>query len=124
MIQSIFPLSPLILSIMKKLLLPIFLITSFLGVFSQEQRALVIGIDSYTPPADAVISPSSARINWPSLDGCKNDAELIKQAIISRYAFSEKNVQQLVNLEATRDNILKGMEQLLNASTKNDIAFI
>jgi len=109
---------------MKKLLLPIFLITSFLGVFSQEQRALVIGINSYTPPADAVISPSSARINWPSLDGCKNDAELIKQAIISRYAFSEKNVQQLVNLEATRDNILKGMEQLLNASTKNDIAFI
>jgi len=27
-------------------------------------------------------------------------------------------------LEATMDNILKGMEQLLNASTKNDIAFI
>ena len=108
---------------MKKLLFSVFLISSFLSLFSQEQRALVIGIDTYSPPEGAVISTSSERIIWPTLDGCKNDAELIKQIIISRYAFPEKNVQQLVNMEATRAGILGGIEQLLKASNKNDIAF-
>ncbi len=109
---------------MKKLVILVLLLTSITSGFSQVQRALVIGIDTYEPPADAKISASSARISWPKLDGCKNDADLVKQVIISRFSFPEKNVQEIVNYDATRENILKGMENLLKESQQNDIAFI
>lgn len=92
--------------------------------FSQEQRALVIGIDSYAPPRGALIPASAARLDWPSLAGCKNDADLIRGIIISRFGFTENNVQEINNSEATRNNILKAMEGLLAASNKDDIAFI
>jgi len=109
---------------MKKLLVLFLLISAFTTVFSQDQRALVIGIDTYAPPADAKVSSFSGRLNWPTLDGCKNDADLIKQVIISRFSFPEKNIQEIVNTAATRENILKGMEDLLKESKQNDIAFI
>lgn len=109
---------------MKKLLFLVLLISVFSSGFAQVQRALVIGIDTYEPPADAKISPASSRLNWPKLDGCKNDADLIKQVIISKFSFPEQEVKEIINYDATRDNILKGMENLLKESNKNDIALI
>src|SRR5450631_2121239 len=109
---------------MKYLLILLLMLTSFTDVFPQEQRALLIGIDTYAPPKDAKISPSSARLDWPTLSGCKNDADLVKEVIISRFGFPEKNVVEILNTDATRDNILKYMEDLLANSKKNDIAFI
>ena len=109
---------------MKYIFISLLMLITFTAVFSQDQRALVIGIDTYAPPDNAKISPSSARLNWPTLDGCKNDADLVKAVILSRFGFSEKNVVEISNMEATRNNILKDMEDLLTASKKNDIAFI
>ncbi len=109
---------------MKYPLVLLLMLTAYSGVFSQDQRALVIGIDTYAPPKNAKISPSSGRLDWPTLDGCKNDADLVKEVIVSRFGFAEKNVNEILNTDATRDNILKGMEDLLTNSKKNDIAFI
>ena len=101
---------------MKCLLLSLLMLTVITRSFSQDQRALVIGIDTYAPPKDAVIPPSAARLDWPTLDGCKNDADLVKAIIISKFGFPEKNVEQVSNKDATRDRIMKGMEDHLTSS--------
>ncbi len=108
----------------KKALLSFLFLYFFSCTYCQNQRALLIGIDTYAPPEDAQITSSNARINWPTLDGCKNDADLMKQVIISHFSFSEKNVVEIVNQEATRNRILECMENLLKKSDSGDIAFI
>jgi hypothetical protein len=108
----------------KNTLLSFLFLYFFLSTYCQNQRALVIGIDTYAPPEDAQIPSSNARINWPTLDGCKNDADLMKQVIISHFSFPEKNVVEIVNLEATRNRILECLENLLKKSDSSDIAFI
>ncbi|RYD94360.1 MAG: caspase family protein, partial [Sphingobacteriales bacterium] len=90
---------------------------------AQEQRALVIGIDTYQPPEGVTPDNDGGRIDFSNLDGCKNDAEAIKQ-LITRYSFSEKNVRELYDRQATRDGILAALNGLLADSKRGDIAFI
>ncbi|MEO8764768.1 MAG: caspase family protein [Ginsengibacter sp.] len=82
---------------------------------AQQQRALVIGIDKYKP---------SERSPFPELDGCKNDAQAIKILINARYKFSNNNIRDIYNEQATRANIIKAFNELLNKSEKGDVAFI
>ncbi|GAB4093996.1 caspase family protein [Flaviaesturariibacter terrae] len=90
---------------------------------AQEQRALVIGIDTYQPPDGVTPSNDGGRIDFQNLDGCKNDALSMKQ-LISLYGFSSDNTRELYDRNATRDAILAEMNRLLSASKKGDVAFI
>ena len=99
------------------------LLFAFLFVsFAQEQRALVIGIDSYAPPEGEVVANDGGRIDFQNLEGCKNDALSIKQ-LLTRYNFTEQNITEIYNRDATRNNILKEIRMLLDNSKRGDIAF-
>lgn len=82
---------------------------------AQQQRALVIGIDKYK---------ETSRSPFPELEGCKNDALSMKILINARYNFPDEHIKALYNEQATRENILKSLNELLDKSEKGDIAFI
>lgn len=82
---------------------------------AQQERALVIGIDKYK---------ETDRSPFPELDGCKNDALSMKILINAKYNFPNQNIKALYNEQATRQNILKSLNELLDKSNKGDIAFV
>ncbi len=82
---------------------------------AQQQRALVIGIDTYK---------ETERSPFPELDGCKNDALSMKILINAKYNFLNSNIKELYNEQATRENIVGSLNELLDNSQKGDIAFI
>jgi hypothetical protein len=114
--------------------LPLFLLftlffTTHQQVFSQQKRALLVGIDEYAAPKEAVKkseNQASAVVNrnWGDLDGCVNDAQAIGEMLRVRFGFSDEEMTFLFNKEATRARIIEEIEGLISASTKGDIAFI
>ena len=78
---------------------------------AQEKRALLIGIGDY---------PSGT--GWNKIHG-NNDVGLIHNTLIN-LGFKEKNITHLVDSEATYDNIMKAMQNLLSVCQKDDIAYI
>jgi hypothetical protein len=100
---------------MKTSLLCISLLLWCFIIKAQQKRALVIGIDTYK---------ETDRSPFPELDGCKNDAQSIKILINAKYDFPNNNIKVLYNEQATRDNILKSISELLNECQKGDVAFI
>ncbi|MBS1920638.1 MAG: caspase family protein [Bacteroidetes bacterium] len=93
-------------------------------LFSQKQRALIIGIDQYTPPTGYTPSTSAGRMDYRNLQGCRNDASAIYSIITSKFGFETKNIDTLFDNSATRDGILSAMNKLLASSSAGDIAFI
>src|SRR5690348_13015649 len=108
---------------MKKTFLFIMLSALTHIIFAQEKRALIIGIDEYTPPANEKAT-SQYRSVFRNLEGCRNDALSVKSVITAKYGFEEKNIDSLFNTNATHKNIINAMQQLLASSKPNDIAFI
>jgi len=108
---------------MKKTFLFIMLSALTHIIFAQEKRALIIGIDEYTPPANEKAT-SQYRSVFRNLEGCRNDALSVKSVITAKYGFEEKNIDSLFNTSATHKNIINAMQQLLASSKPNDIAFI
>ncbi|RYY89553.1 MAG: DUF4384 domain-containing protein [Chitinophagaceae bacterium] len=109
--------------LLRSVVLSLLLAASVVSVSAQEQRALVIGIDTYQPPDGVTPSNDGGRIDFSNLDGCKNDAIAMKQ-LISMYGFSAANTRELYDRSATRDSILYQLNDLLADSKKGDIAFI
>lgn len=91
-----------------------------------EQRALLVGIDKYTPPdyATGIKFGARDRADFVDLHGCKNDAQSIKSAITHKFNFKESNITELYDEQGTRQNILNNINALLNKSNPGDIAFI
>ena len=92
--------------------------------FSQVTRALVIGIDTYSPPQGIKVSINNDRQTFPNLSGCKNDAIAISSVLQTHFSVSKKNIDTLYNREATRDNIVGKLKQLLDNSRENDLVFL
>lgn len=69
-------------------------------------HALIIGIDSYT--------------DWEMLRTCVRDAESLKQILVQRYGFNEKNVVLRTNDEATRLRISNDLRNLASSLGKQD----
>lgn len=90
---------------------------------AQEKRALIIAIDKYEPPS-TYKPASTARSNFRNLDGCVNDGRSIQSIVVSKFQFDAAKVDTLYNEAANRAGILKSMNDLLEASKANDIAFI
>jgi hypothetical protein len=91
-------------------------------ISAQTQRALLIGINTYEPPAGVKVSES--RKYWTNLNGPVNDVHAITNLIRTRYSFQPANITTLLNKQATRKAILDAMNDLLNKSRPGDIAFI
>ena len=63
-----------------------------------DQWLFVIGIDTY--------------INWPRLNTAVNDAQCIKDVLLSRYYFDKDHVIELYDEQATRKNIINKLRYL------------
>ena len=74
-----------------------------------EYYGLVIGIDEYTG-------------EWPQLKNAVNDAKGVAEILSSKYTF--QYIKTLYNKDATRDNILKEFEWLLQNVKENDNVLI
>src|ERR1039457_5145404 len=82
---------------------------------AQDKRALIIGIDK---------NQQTERAPFPELQGCINDARAMKILINAKYDFLNNNIKELYDELATRENILKSMDELLDSCRKGDVAFI
>lgn len=74
------------------------------------RHALVIGIDDY---------PYISK-----LQGCVNDARLIRGILEQNFGFPPENITQLLNEQATREAILRELDALVDRIGKDDIVVI
>lgn len=84
---------------------------------AQTKRAVVIGINQYTPTEAAT---GFALRKWKDLDGAVNDAESMAALLEGRFEFDE--VVVLTDREATREAILGALADLEAASSAGDVA--
>lgn len=75
-----------------------------------NQWLLTIGINNY--------------LHWPRLRTAVNDAKEIKQVLVSKYGFSEENVVELYDADATREKILAQFRSLAGKVKEDDTLVI
>ena len=73
-------------------------------------HALIIGINDYK--------------EWPRLKTAVKDASVIRDVLVSRYGFAEKNVIFRTDREASRHQITRDLRYLAKSMRKNDNLFI
>ncbi len=74
------------------------------------KRALLIGIGKYEV--------------LPRLPGAKNDIKLVRQVLISRYGFSDDNVEVIQDEAATRAGVLTSLKKIVQEAGPNDVVYI
>jgi hypothetical protein len=88
-----------------------------------RRRAVVIGINDYTASRLATTSP--ARVpdrDWRNLSGAVTDATLLSEMLPLIYGFESRDVVTLTDQAATREVILRAIENtLLEPAQKGDI---
>jgi Caspase domain len=83
------------------------------NVASNNKWALLIGINKYPKlPAHRQLS------------GCVNDVKLINKILQENFSFPENQITQLLDEEATRQNILTALQELVDRVNRNDIVVI
>ena len=80
------------------------------GMSETVRRALLIGIGKYEV--------------LPRLPGTKNDIELVKQVLLTRYGFTEEHMRIVKDEAATREGVLAALHQLVQEAGPNDIVYI
>ncbi|HYI13083.1 MAG TPA: caspase family protein [Thermoanaerobaculia bacterium] len=86
------------------------------------KRALLIGIDDYTASTLPPAGPKQHR-GWPDLQGTANDVRILAEMLVLRYGFDRKNIITLTNQQATREEILRSIDQhLVRPARKGDVA--
>jgi hypothetical protein len=104
----------------------------------QVKRALLVGIDRYTPNSGSykvsdqtrarlqAIHGTPSRSKLDSLEGAFNDAQAMKEMLVQKFGFDERNVIVLPNAQqpATADNILNLLQSfLIDQAKPGDISF-
>jgi peptidoglycan/xylan/chitin deacetylase (PgdA/CDA1 family)/uncharacterized caspase-like protein/predicted negative regulator of RcsB-dependent stress response len=70
----------------------------------RESWAVVIGINDYK--------------KWPKLSYAVNDAQGVREMLVSKYRFKPENIQVLLDGEATRERILSALGDVLSDAEK------
>ncbi len=109
---------------MKRFFLLLLSILIFGLSYSQNQYALLIGINQYAPPVGYIPSTNIGRLDFPNLEGCRNDMDAMYSIIKSEFHFGSHNIDTLTDETATREGILNAMKNLLTKCKPGDIAFI
>ena len=108
-----------------------------LNASAVTSRALLVGINKYVPEntSEKINSQNNIREtasplkkigrgSWFNLDGTHNDVDSIKELIISKFGFEDKNIIVLKDDEATRDRILSEFNtHLIKSASSGDISF-
>ena len=111
--------SKTISTVSLSLILLVFLSQTFLSSFgpawaattnASVKRALLIGIGKYEV--------------LPRLPGTKNDIDLVRQVLLTRYGFSESNVKEVRDEDATRANVVASLKKIVQEAGPNDVVYI
>jgi len=110
-----------------------FIAVSSVGVQAATKRALLIGINHYSPTtaeaaalkkisaephkADSRFAPG---YEWPDLNGPLNDVESMHLLLRDTYGFPDANITILKDRDATREAILKAINNLIAATQPGD----
>ena len=82
-----------------------------------RRRALLIGINDYS-------TAKPHQRDLPNLSGAVTDVEELKQLLIARYGFADRDIVTLTDRLATRSAILSALQRhLLRSTAKDDIVF-
>ena len=79
---------------------------AFIKEIYSDSWALIIGINEYK--------------YVQSLNYAADDAVDVKKILIEKYGFKESNVRLLLNIDATKDNILEGFNDILTQAKSKD----
>jgi uncharacterized caspase-like protein len=90
-----------------------------------RKRALLIGINEYSAFRPRVARDQNAgRQSWPNLRGTVNDVEALRETLVALYAFDPREIVTLTDRKATRQAILRAIEEhLLEGTKKGDVIF-
>jgi hypothetical protein len=103
------------------------------GARGATKRALLIGINHYAPSAEdsAALKKIEAEphkadsrfapgYEWPDLRGPLNDIESMHLLLRDTYGFPDSNITMLKDRDATRDAILKALDDLIASTQPGD----
>jgi uncharacterized caspase-like protein len=88
-----------------------------------HRRAVIVGINDYSASKIGGWNKAAAAPgrDWPSLRAAVNDAEAIRDVLVTLYGFDAADIVLLRNAEATRAAILGNLdERLVRDAAKND----
>jgi hypothetical protein len=74
------------------------------------KKALLMGVNTYPPPADSLDAPLREVVKWRDL-------------LIDEYEFDPANITTLTETDATRQAVLDGLRDLLTNASGGDILF-
>lgn len=97
--------SPTISNLMEK---PISIVSTLKRA---EKHALLVGINDYI--SEDILDPC----------GAVNDAQALKAILMKKFGFEENNIKVLLNRKATREEIIKAFEDLVEKSHKEPALF-
>ena len=80
------------------------------GTLDPIRRALLIGIGKYQ--------------SLPRLPGSKNDIEMVRQVLLTKYGFPEQHMRILKDEAATRAGVLAALRQLVQETGHQDVVYI
>jgi len=88
-----------------------------------ETRALVVGINSYSPPAG--LENDVRGRGWTDLKGAVDDARGMASLLVRRFDVPKENIELLLDDQATRDSIVSGLCRiLLDEAAAGDLAIV
>lgn len=96
---------------MRQFISVILLFFSCVVMNAQERRALLIGIGDYP-----------TEYGWNKIHG-QNDVNIIRKTLIKQ-GFQADSITELVDSDATYDNIISAFQSLLESSNKNDVVYL
>lgn len=91
---------------------------------AQQKKALLIGINKYLPGENVQPAASFLKRGITNLDGPINDVKAIENIIVSKFGFNEHNISILLDENATRDNILNSIKNIIDNCVKGDVVFL
>jgi hypothetical protein len=89
-----------------------------------RRRALIIGINDYSASRMGTrpFAPAAPGRDWPNLSGAVTDAGILRQMLPLLYGFDPRDVVTLIDQSATRDAILRAVDELLlKPAEKGDV---
>jgi uncharacterized caspase-like protein len=114
------------LSLKNVLLFLVLTASSVQAEAAGRRRALLVGINDYTASRLTTRSriPAAPGRDWPNLRGAATDAHAMAEMLVLLYGFDPKDVVELTDQSATREAILRALEQhLLQPAAKDDVLF-
>jgi len=72
------------------------------------KRALIVGVNKYDPSLGC------------DLNGCVNDANNIRRTLANTFNFGKSNITMLTDYNATKDNIISGLNDLISDVVEGD----